>query len=97
MPETLIATCLIVCMCVLRCVQLFATPWTVAHQAPPPMGFLRHEYWSELPFPTPGNLPDPRIEPTSPVSPELADGFFTSLPPEKPIVQKNKQKNKETK
>ena len=91
MPETLVATCLIVCTCVLSCAQLFATPWTVAHQAAPSMGFLRHEHWSELPFPTPGNFPDPRIESTSPVSPELAGGFFTTVPPEKPIVQINKQ------
>ena len=40
-------------------VQLFATPWTVAHQAPWPMGFSRHEYWSGLPFTSAGNLPDP--------------------------------------
>ena len=42
------------------------TPWTVAHQAPPSMGFSRQEYWSGLPFPSPGDLPDPRIEPRSP-------------------------------
>ena len=47
-------------------VQLFATPWTVAHQAPPSMGFSRQEYWSGLPFPSPGDLPDPGIEPSSP-------------------------------
>ena len=40
----------------LSCVQLFATPWTVAYQAPPPMGFSRQEYWSGLPFPSPGDL-----------------------------------------
>ena len=50
-------------------VQLFVTPWTVAHQAPLPIGFIRQEYWSGLPFPSPGDLPDPGIEPTSPVSP----------------------------
>ena len=50
-------------------VQLFVTPWTVAYQAPPSMGFSRQEYWSwsELPFPSPGDLPDPGIEPGSPV------------------------------
>ena len=48
------------------CVRLFATPWTVAHQASPSMGFSREEYWSGLPFPSPGDLPDPGIEPTSP-------------------------------
>ena len=47
-------------------VRLFATPWTVAHQVPPSMGFSRQEYWNELPFPSPGDLPDPGIEPRSP-------------------------------
>ena len=47
-------------------VRLFATPWTVAHQAPLSMGFPRQEYWSGLPFPSPGDLPDPGIEPRSP-------------------------------
>ena len=47
-------------------VQLFATLWTVAHQAPPSMGFSRQEHWSGLPFPSPGDLPDPGIEPRSP-------------------------------
>ena len=50
----------------LSCVQLTATPWTVAHQAPPSMEFSRQEYWSGLPFPYPGDLPDPGIEPWSP-------------------------------
>ena len=56
-------------------VRFFATPWTVAHQAPPSIGFSRQEYWSGLPFPSPGDLPDPGIEP---VSPALAGKFFTS-------------------
>ena len=47
-------------------VRLFATPWTVANQAPPSTGFSRQEYWSGLPFPSPGDLPDPGIEPGSP-------------------------------
>ena len=47
-------------------VQLFAAPWTVAYQAPPSMGFSRQEYWSGLPFPSPGDLPNPGIEPRSP-------------------------------
>ena len=51
-----------------------ATLWTVARQAPLSMGFSRQEYWSGLPFPPPGDLPDPGIEPGSPI---LADGFFT--------------------
>ena len=47
-------------------VRLFATPWTVAYQAPPSVGFFRQEYWSGLPFPSPGDLPNPGIEPRSP-------------------------------
>ena len=47
-------------------VQLFATPWTVAYQAPPSMGFSRQEYWSGLPFPFPGDLPKPGLKPRSP-------------------------------
>ena len=47
-------------------VRLFATPWTVAYQAPPSMGFSSQECWSGLPFPSPGDLPDPGIEPGSP-------------------------------
>ena len=50
-------------------VRLSATPWTVTHQAPLSMEFSRKEYWSGLPFPTPGDLPDPGIKPTSLVSP----------------------------
>ena len=56
-----------------------ATPWTVAHQAPLSMGFSRQEYWSGLPFPPPGDFPDPGIKSTSPVSPALAGGFFTAF------------------
>ena len=54
--------------CVRSHVQLFATLWTVAHQAPLSMGFSRQEYWSGLPWPPPGDLPDPGIKPTSPAS-----------------------------
>ena len=64
-------------------VRLFATPWTVAHQAPPSMGFSRQEYWSGLPFPSPGYLPNPGIEPRSPT---LHADALTSEPPGKPIV-----------
>ena len=49
----------------LSCVRLFATPWTIAYQTPPSMGFSRQEYWSGLPFPPPGDLPNPGIEPRS--------------------------------
>ena len=69
------------CVCVLSCfshVQLFVTPWTVAHQASLPMGLSRQEYWSGLSFPSPGDLPDPGIEPVFLMSPALAGGFFTS-------------------
>ena len=58
------------------------TPWTVVHQVPLSMGFPRQEYWSGLPFPSPGDLPDPGIKPRSPA---LAGGFFTTEPPGKPI------------
>ena len=57
------------------------TPWTVAHQAPPSMGFSRQEYWSGLPFPSPGDLPNPGIEPGSPGSPKLQ---VDTLPSEAP-------------
>ena len=59
-----------VCVCVLllSCVQFFATLWTVAHQGSLSMDFSREEYWSGLPFPTPGDLPDQGIEPVFPVS-----------------------------
>ena len=60
-------------------VRLSATPWTVARQAPLSVGFFRQEYWHGLSFPTPGDLPDPGIEPMSPasLSPILVEGFFT--------------------
>ena len=81
--------CVCVCahthMCTAMSDQLFATSWTVACQAPLSMEFSRQEYWSELPFPPPGDLPDPGIEPTSLASPVLAGGFFTTAPPGKPI------------
>ena len=59
----------------------FPTLWTVAHQAPLSMGFPRQEYWNVLPFPSPGDLPDPGIKPESPA---LAGRFFTSEPSGKP-------------
>ena len=60
------------------CVQLFATLWTVAHQAPLPMRLSRQEYWSGLPCPPPENLPCPGIEPASLMSPAQAGKFFTT-------------------
>ena len=69
-----------VCVCALGCVWCFATPRTAAHQAPLSMGFPRREYWSGLPFPSPGSLPNPGIKPRSPT---LAGRFFTAEPPGK--------------
>ena len=62
-------------------IRLFATPWTVAYHAPPFMGFSRQECWSGLPFPSPGDLPDPGIEPRSPT---LQADALPSEPPGKP-------------
>ena len=59
-------------------VLLLVTPWTIDSQATLSMEFSRQEYWSGLPFPTPGDLPDPGVEPVSLVFPALAGGFFTS-------------------
>ena len=67
------------------CVQLFATLWTVAHQPPLSMGFSGQEYWSGLPCPPPGDLPNPGIEPCL-LSSCIAGVFFTTEPPEKPII-----------
>ena len=67
----------------LRCVPLFAIPWTLARQAPLSMELSRQGYWSGLPCPSPGDLPDSVIESTSPMSPALAGGFSTTEPPGK--------------
>ena len=67
--------------CVLSCfscVQLFVILWTVARQAPLSMGFSRQEYWSGLPYPSPGDLPDLEIKPMSLMSSALAGEFFTT-------------------
>ena len=61
---------------VLSRVQLLATPWTVVPQAALCLGFPRQEYWIRLPFPSPWDVPDPGIKPTSLLSPALADGFI---------------------
>ena len=63
-------------------VWLFVTSWTVAHQVPLSMGFSKQDYWNGLPFPSPGDLPDPGIEPAST---PLARVFFTTEPPGKPM------------
>ena len=78
-----------VCECILACSvawvmsDSFATPWTVALQAPLSMGFPRREYWNGLPFPSPGDLLNPGILPESPASPALAGRFFTTESPRK--------------
>ena len=71
-------------MCVLSRVKHFATPWTVARQAPLSMEFSRQEYWSGLPIASLKDLPHPGIEPESLASPALAGRFFTTAPPRKP-------------
>ena len=75
---------MLVCAQLLSHVHLFVTLWTVACQALLSIGFSRQEYWSGLPFPLPGDLPDPGTEPASLASPALADGFFTTSLPWKP-------------
>ena len=75
----------------LSCVRLFATPWTVAYQASPSMGFSRQEYWSGLPFPSPGDLPDPGIEPGSPA---LGTDALTSEPRGTPQEHSTELKNR---
>ena len=68
-------------------ILLFVTLWTVARQASLSIGFFRQEYWSGLPCPPPGDLPDPWIEPASLMSPALAGEFFTIEPPGKPSME----------
>ena len=74
-------------------VRLFATPWTIAYQAPLSMGFSRQEYWSGLPFPSPRDLPNPGIKPGSPA---LQTDALPSEPPGSPIYLSLKKKQKET-
>ena len=73
-------------------VQLFATPLAVAYQAPPSMEFSRQEYWNGLPFPSPGDLPDPAIKPGSPT---LQADALPSEPPGKILL--NQKENNEPK
>ena len=72
--------------CALSRVRPFATPWTVAHQAPLSMELSRQEYWSGLPLPSPWDLPDPGVKPESPASPAFEGCFFTTVPPRKPYL-----------
>ena len=88
--------CVCVCLCarvhvhthmhLLNQIQLFATPSTVGHKAPLSVEFPRQEYWSGLPLPPSGDLPGPGVKPMSLVSPVLAGGFLTTVPPGKPFV-----------
>ena len=74
-------------MCLLSCfgrIRPFATPWTVAHQAPLSMGFSMKEYWTGLPCIPPGDLPNPGIEPTSPTPPALQADSLPAEPSRKP-------------
>ena len=66
------------------CVQRFATLWTIACQVPLSVGFSRQEYWSMLPFTSPGHLPDPGVKPTCVKSPALAGGSLPLVPPGEP-------------
>ena len=68
------------------CVQLFATLWTVAYQAPLSMGISRQECWSGLPCPPPGDFPHPEMEPISPASPALQADSLPTEPPAKPSI-----------
>ena len=78
-----VCVCVCVCVCT-RARSVVSDSWQL--QAPLSMEFSRQEYWSGLPSPAPGDLPNPGIEPMSPVSPVLAGGFFTTEPPGKPLI-----------
>ena len=77
------------CMCAscFSCVQLFAPPWTTAHQAPLSMGFSRQECWNDLPCPSSGGFSQSRIKHMSLTSPALAGGFFTTSATWEPLKQ----------
>ena len=76
--KTTLSSYLLFSLCMLSDVQLLETPWTVAHQTPLCTGFSRQEYWSGLPCPPPGDLPDPGIKPGAPMTPALAGRSFTT-------------------
>ena len=75
--SNIITNSMCVCSVAQSCLTLFSS-WTIAHQAPLPMEFSRQKYWRGVPSPTPGDLPEPEIEPESLASPALAGGFFTT-------------------
>ena len=83
MPISYCFSCVCTYAQLLSHVQLFATPWTIAGQTPLSMGLSQQKCWSELPFPPPGDLPNPGIKPMSPVVHALAGRFFTAEPPGK--------------
>ena len=85
-PQYQLPACKHVCMLSCSVVSNRADLWTVARQAPLSMGFSRQEYWSGLPCPLLGDLPDPGIKPASPVSPAIAGRFLTAEPLGKPSV-----------
>ena len=74
----LLGVCVCLCVCVFSCVQLFATPRTTVLQTPLSMEFFKQGYWSGLPLLTPGDFPDPGMEPTPPVPPAFASRFFAA-------------------
>ena len=82
-----VCVCVCVCCLVAKLYLTFVIPWTVAHQTPLSMGFSRQEYWSGLPCPPPGDLPNPGIKPMSPASPALAGWYFTTESPDKSLVK----------
>ena len=77
----MLCVCVCVCVCTLSCVQLFMTPWIVAHQVPLSMGYSRQEYWSGLPFPSLGDLSNPGIKPVSLCLLHWQVGPLSSAPP----------------
>ena len=81
------------CLVAQSCLDTFATSWTVAHQDPLSTDFPRQEYWSGLPFPSPGDLLDSGSEPMSLVSPAMAGGFFSTGKPPSILLQCNKSSN----
>ena len=84
-----------VCVCVCSAMSNSATPWAVDCQALLSVGFPRQEYWNVLPFPSPGTLPDPGIEPVTFVSPALAGGFLITESPGEPSGLKSTQSYRE--
>ena len=91
---SLLSFLLPICVLVAQHARLFMTSWTVNHQAPLSIEFLRQEYWSKLPFPLPGDLLDPGVKHTQLVSPALAGGFFTTRATwEAPITKISVNKN----